>query len=600
MSINKVEVLLSDIQKKIRHSDSVNFILIQRELAEIAETNNELTLAWKLWGFISNLNGDYKTSCFALNRAISLESNDSETHNNLASTYFSLKKFEEAKRCYLNSITLTKNNPEIWNNLGLVQIELNQLEESKISFEKAINLNVNHFEANYNLGFALLLLADFTKAKNYFEIAININPKHAKAYMNLGIAYKKTGLLDKALECYSEATKINDKYSEAYFNRGVLYQELKNYNLAINDYRKTLSIKKNYINAYINIGAIKKEQKKINEAIENYNKAIQIDIDSTYAKWNLSLILLLTENFQNGWELYEYRNDIKKDKTTKDNGIIKNINKSIKGKKILIQAEQGLGDTIQFCRYVTLLSNLGAKVILEVQRPLVNILKTLDGVLNLIPRGDPIPHFDIHCPLLSLPLAFKTDLNSIPSSPQYLIAEPSRVALWKDRLGSDSFKIGISWQGSTGPGAKGRSFNLAQLEKIAHLPNVQLISLQKGYGSEQMENLPFGMKVLDLGDELDADGAFLDTAAVMKNLDLVISCDTAVVHLAGALGVKTWVALKFVPDWRWMLDRDDSPWYPSLTLYRQEVAGEWGPVFTKMHADLTELLKSKTNTSLEN
>ena len=260
---------------------------------------------------------------------------------------------------------------------------------------------------------------------------------------------------------------------------------------------------------------------------------------------------------------------------------------SLSGKTILLYAEQGLGDTIQFCRYVQLVASLGAKVILEVQRPLVPLLRGLAGVESLIAKGDQLPEFDYQCPLMSLPLAFKTDLNSIPVSQRYLEAQAQRVVYWRERLKSNKFKIGISWQGSqTSKIDIGRSFELSRFEKIAQLPNVQLISLQKGYGTEQLKTMPVGMEVMDLGGQMDAEGAFLDSAAVMMNLDLVITSDTALAHLAGALGVKTWVALKYVPDWRWMLDRDDSPWYPSIKLFRQQELDEWTPVFEQIFSEL--------------
>jgi len=260
------------------------------------------------------------------------------------------------------------------------------------------------------------------------------------------------------------------------------------------------------------------------------------------------------------------------------------------GKTVLIHSEQGLGDTIQFCRYAKMVSDLGANVILEVQKPLVRLLKDLPGVSTSIAKGESLPEFDLHCPLLSLPLAFKTDLNSIPSEKSYLEAEAERVAYWKDRIKGDGLKIGIAWQGSYGTKVDvGRSFDLKLFKNIADLPNVQLISLQKGYGSEQLKNMPQGMQVMDLGEELDADGAFLDSAAVIINLDLVISSDTALAHLAGALGIKTWVALKYVPDWRWMLDRQDSPWYPSLKLYRQEKMDDWSTVFDQMQMDIISM-----------
>ena len=294
-------------------------------------------------------------------------------------------------------------------------------------------------------------------------------------------------------------------------------------------------------------------------------------------------------DFEKGLNLYEYRWEREEGIKQKRNFSqpLWLGNESLTGKTVFIHAEQGLGDTIQFCRYVQMVADLGAKVILEVQKPLLRLLKHMPAVSTLISKGDPLPEFEFHCPLLSLPLALRTELQTIPVVNAYTQAEPERVALWGDRLKGDELKIGIGWQGSQGTKVDiGRSFDLKLFENIAALPNVKLISLQKGYGSEQLNHLPQGMQVLDFGDELDADGAFLDSAAVMMNLDLVITSDTALAHLAGSLGIKTWIALKYVPDWRWMLERKDSPWYPSMTLYRQQRIDEWGPVFDQMRRDI--------------
>ena len=361
---------------------------------------------------------------------------------------------------------------------------------------------------------------------------------------------------------------------------------------AVASYDKAIALKPDYAEAYSNRGLALQELKQFEAAVPSYDKAIALKPDFAEAYWNKSLLLLLIGEFRQGFNSYEWRWETKEISKFKRNfsqplwlGV-----ESLSDKTILLHAEQGLGDTIQFCRYVKMVSDLGAKVIFEVQRPLVRLLKDLPGVSTLIAKGDALPEFDFHCPLMSLPLAFKTDLKLIPSAKNYLEAEVERVAYWKDRIKGGGLKIGISWQGSQGTKVDiGRSFELELFENIAALPNVQLISLQKGYGSEQLRNMPNGMQVVDLGDELDADCAFLDTAAVMMNLDLVITCDTAIGHLAGALGIKTWVALKFVPDWRWMLDRQDSPWYPSLKLYRQEKMDDWIYVFDQMHMDITSM-----------
>jgi hypothetical protein len=240
-----------------------------------------------------------------------------------------------------------------------------------------------------------------------------------------------------------------------------------------------------------------------------------------------------------------------------------------------------MGDTIQFCRYATMVAELGARVILGVERPLARLLKQLDGVAEIVPSGGATSPFDYHCPMLSLPLAFKTRLKTIPNSVPYLHAEAQRAQRWAGVIGKSGFKIGICWQGAD----VGRSFPLTLFREIGKIPNVRLIRLQKGDGLAQLDSLPSDMTVECLGEDFDAGpDAFLDTAAVMTLCDLVITADTAVGHLAGALGVPTWVALQHVPDWRWQLAGTDSPWYPRTKLFRQPSTGDWQSVFVEMAA----------------
>ena len=372
-------------------------------------------------------------------------------------------------------------------------------------------------------------------------------------------------------------------------------QELNQLDFSVASYDKAIALKPNFAKAYTNRGNALQKLKQFNLAAASYDSAIALKQDLAEAYWNKSLLLLLIGEVIQGFKLYEWR-WAKEDSLKHKRDFSQPLwlgDHHLFDKTILIHAEQGLGDTIQFCRYVKLVSNLGAKVIFEVQKPLLLLLKNLQGVSTLIAKGDTLPDFDFHCPLLSLPLAFKTDLKSIPSAESYLKATPQRVAYWKDRLKGDGLKIGISWQGSKDTKIDiGRSFELSLFQNIASLQNVQLISLQKGHGSEQLKNMPQGMEVIDLGEDLDAQGAFQDTAAVMINLDLVITCDTAIAHLAGALGVKVWVVLKNVPDWRWMLECKDSPWYPSVSLYRQQRADEWAPVFDQILIDITQMRKA--------
>jgi hypothetical protein len=261
----------------------------------------------------------------------------------------------------------------------------------------------------------------------------------------------------------------------------------------------------------------------------------------------------------------------------------------------LVHAEQGLGDVIQFCRYLPLREARGATVLFEVIPSLEALLRTMPGSIRLIPRGAPLPPVDYYCPLLSLPLAFNTQLDTIPGKTPYLAAEPERVAKWSQRLRSlPGLKVGIAWQGNRAVErliwARGRSMPLAALEPLARRPDVSLVALQKGPGLEQLREVGFADRIVELGTDFDTGAdAFLDTAAVMQGLDLVISTDTSIAHLAGALGRPAWIALALSPEWRWLLGRSDSPWYPGMRLFRQTMDGDWRTVVAAMTAAIEPL-----------
>jgi hypothetical protein len=294
---------------------------------------------------------------------------------------------------------------------------------------------------------------------------------------------------------------------------------------------------------------------------------------------------------EDGWPEYEWR----KRKPEPQGSItfpqpVWSGRENVSGKTLFVHVEQGLGDTIQFCRYVPLAQARGAEVIFAVQDGLMRLMKTLSPSIRLLGQEGMLPGFDYHITLLSMPLAFGTTLKTCPVEIPCLRAEPDRVEKWWARLGSHGFRIGICWQGNPkGVVAVGRSFPLRCFGPIAAIPDVRLISLQKYEGTDQLADLPVGMRVETLGEEFDSGpDAFVDSAAVMECLDLVITSDTAIAHLAGALGRPVWVALKRVPDWRWLLDRSDTPWYPTMTLFRQQQRGDWAGVFEAMRGQLIE------------
>jgi hypothetical protein len=303
---------------------------------------------------------------------------------------------------------------------------------------------------------------------------------------------------------------------------------------------------------------------------------------------------LLTGDFERGWAEYQWRWKAEQCQWRDFSQPLWD-GRPLEGRTILLHAEQGLGDTIQFVRYAALVKQRGGGVVVECPTPLLSLLASCERIDRLMGRGDELPAFDLQAPLLSLPGIFHTSLDTIPADGPYLFADPGLVGRWRQELGGIAgFKIGIAWQGNPkNPDDRNRSIPLSDFEPLAGCSAVRLLSLQKEAGTEQLQKVAGRFPVIDLGSRLDeAAGAFMDTAAVMMNLDLVVTSDTAIAHLAGALGVPVWVAISFVPDWRWLLDRSDSPWYPTMRLFRQTRLGDWAGVFEEIKAALCVQLRS--------
>ena len=407
-----------------------------------------------------------------------------------------------------------------------------------------------------------------------------------------GLLAHQQGRLEEAQSIYVQVLKSQPQNFMALQLMGAFYLQTKNHLQAIDLLSQAIAINPSFAPCYYNRGNALQELKRLDEALASYDQAIRIKPDYADAYWNKSLALLLDGQFTQGWQEYEWR--WKSKQITEKIGAVRAFTQplwlgeqSFQDKTILLYGEQGLGDTIQFCRYADLVSKLGAKVILEVQPALVPLLKDLEGVSQIIAKGTMLPEFDYQCPLLSLPLAFKTVLETIPSSAQYIQSDNIKVSTWRAKLGEKTkLRVGIVWSGSTGhKNDHNRSLTLAQI--VSHLPSqYQYICLQKELREIDKLVLSNNPHIQFYGDDLKD---FTDTAALCELMDVVISVDTSVAHLAGALGKPTWVLLPYAPDWRWLLDRVDSPWYPSATLYRQEKAGDWDRVLDRVKADLINI-----------
>ena len=469
---------------------------------------------------------------------------------------------------------------------GLVLCELERYEEALTSCDKALAIKPDYAEALGNRGLALQELKRYNEALATYDKALAIRADFAQVLTNRGVTLKELGRFDEALASYDRALAINPDSAEALSNRGSALRELKRYDEALADYAETLAIKPDYAEALSNRANALQELHRYDEALANYDKALAIKPDFASAQFNQSLCRLLVGDFENGWRQHEWRWK-SKDFFSPKRDFPQPIwlgKEDIGGKTILLHAEQGLGDTIQFARYTQAVAQKGARVILEVDSPLRSLMSDLSGVHQVLSRGEPLPKFDFHCPLLSLPLAFNTRLQTIPAHIPYLRAPERAVEKWEGRLGRTNLpRVGLVWSGRAAHrNDRNRSIALSRLATLAS-PDVTLISLQNEVRAKDAEVLSANKQIAHFGPELRD---FSDTAALVSLLDLVISVDTSVAHLAGALGKPVWILLPFAPDWRWLVAREDSPWYPTARLFRQPRMDDWDSVIDRVARDL--------------
>jgi len=538
----------------------------------------------------------------ALSTALELEPENADAHYNLANLHKELGRHFEAVAAYLSALRIRPDFAEACANLGITLKEMNRLQDAAAVYCAALCLKPSLAECHSNLGNALKELGRPDAAIKAYGAAIRLQPDFGEAHYNLGNALRELGRLDEAVAAYHEAIRLKPDMAEAYANLGSTLQESRRLDDAVAAFENALAIRRlqadqiagqhsqqDLADAYCNLGKVLKPLGRLDEAIAAYGEAIRVKPDHVDAHYNLSIANLLNGDLEAGWQRYELRWRAEIEHLAPRDFLEPQWRgEDLAGRTILLHAEQGLGDTLQFCRYATQVADRGGRVLLEAPRQLHRLLSTLSGVDQLVVAGDPLPVFAVHCPLLSLPGAFSTGMDTIPALVPYLKAENDAVKKWRKRIGKQGFRIGIAWQGNPdNPDDRDRSAPLACFAPLAELTGVRLISLQKQFGLEELDLLPPGMQVETLGEDFECGSdAFIDCAAVMQQLDLVISIDTAIGHLAGALGLPVWLALKTVPHWVWMLDREDTPWYPTMRLFRQSQPGDWNSLFRLMAATL--------------
>lgn len=481
--------------------------------------------------------------------------------------------------------------PSDWNmrfTKGVLLSDVGSYHESMKVLLGLIEGNNHHPDVFNELGIVSMKIGEHIKAIEYFDKCIKLMPESYAAHRNKGNAYFTLERFDSALISYKEAIKINPKYAAAYSSISNILLRMGNYEEAIQFANSSIGLEPNSSMAHNDLGVLYLKICSIDSAISSFNKSIEMDASNPEPYFNKAQALLLSGNFKQGWRLFEYRWETLANKAFKP--ILKALPLTnfddLKNKTILLQAEQGFGDTIQFSRYVPIVAGLGANVILQVPKGLKTLFFWLEKSISVISDEDELPKFDYYCPLMSLPLIYNTNLDKIPDVNFGYIVDDCKRTHWIQKIGIKTKpRVGIAWSGNPSHSNDyNRSIELANFMSL--MPNdFEFISLQKNIKDRDLDVVQLN-QIKHFGGDL-AD--FTDTATLCDLVDVVISVDTSVAHLSASMQKPTWVLLPFSPDWRWLLDREDSPWYPSVKLYRQNSLGDWKTVLKRISTDLSKL-----------
>ena len=539
-----------------------------------------------LSGVIAGSAGRPADAVDLMTRAIAANPKHADAHYNRGVALGELGRHEEAAESYARATACDAAHGNAFFNRGVALGALGRHAEAIESYGRALALQPRYAEAQQNRGVALAALGRHAEALASYDQAIALKPGYAAAHNNRGVALAALGRLPEAIAAYDRAAALRPGYAEALVNRAIALNDLDRPLEALASCEQAIALRPGHAEAHFNRGNALRELDRHADAILAFERALEIDPGHASAHWNLADCRLLLGDFAGGWREYEWRWRLPQ-RVQRRRDFVQPLwlgAQPLQGRTILLHAELGLGDTLQFCRYASRVAALGATVVLEVQAALVPLLASLAGVHQVVARGAPLPPFDYHCPLMSLPLAFRTDATSIPASIPYLASDPARVAVWQRRLGPAARpRLGVAWSGSQALANDKRSMALEQFLPLLS-GEVEWVSLQKEVRPADAALLPSRPGLRHFGDELRD---FAETAALAQLMDLVVTVDTSVTHLAGALGKEVWLLLPFGShDWRWQLAREDSPWYPKARLFRQPAPGDWASLVARVAGEL--------------
>ena len=509
------------------------------------------------------------------------------------------KDFNKAKDFFIKVIQIDSSYIDAHYNLGIVFNELKDFQNSINCYEKTIQIDSNHADAHNNLGMVYYKLKDFQNSINYYEKAIQIDSNNVHAYNNLGNSLIGLERTKEAVDYYKKAIEIDSNYIKAHENLGIAFYKLGEFQKAISCHKKAIQLDPNNLNSHNNLGIIFHQLRQFQNAKSYFKKAIQIDPNHPDVNFSFGMLLLSMSDFKNGLIKYEWRK-----KLPININKLKNIKglewqgENLNNKTILILSEQGIGDIIQFSRYIYLIEKeYSANIIIKTDKKIAHLFSK--SKFKLIFNEDNIPKYDFYKHLMSLPKIYYEKTKTFPSQINFIPKDKKITLKWKERLNEiKGFKVGINWQGrKTYEVDHLRSIPLNYFNDLFNIEKINFISLQKGYGSEQIKNFKHKDKLYNFSKEVDnGENIFEDTIGILQNIDLVISIDSSLVHLSSTLGIKTFALLHFCPDWRWNLMTKEFSWYDNLKIYRQEEVNKWDSIFSLLKKDLVASLgNSKHN-----
>jgi len=551
--------------------------------ARVIELEPQFPDAHNSLGVVRKHRGELSAAIDCYRRAIALRPRFPEALNNLGVALQETGALNEAVDVFREAVRARSDYVEAFSNFGNALQRAGQTSEAISILQRAVELGPTTPELHYNLAIALQRDGKVDQAIGEFRIALNLRADYPDALNNLGTALHEKAHFDEAIEVYRRAIALRPDIADVHNNLGRALKELGRLDEAIDAYRQAISLKQSFGEAHSNLGTALVQAGQVDAAVSHFENALPQASTALDAQWNYALALLLRGDFERGWPKYEVRN--RRNAAAIDPRLLAKFwdGSNLAGRRILLLGEQGLGDTIQFIRYVPLIEQIGGDVRIVCQPPLRTLFATQFGAGRVSTFEQPLPAFDVCCPLMSLPHLLGTTEQTIPRNVPYLRADPDLGKVWSHRLSDRAgFRIGLAWAGNpTFGNDRNRSIPAPMFAPLRDVAGVTFVSLQKGPTTSATTNLALLDFTSDLND-------FADTAAAIANLDLVISVDTAVAHLAGALAKPVWTMIPFAPDWRWQLHRTDSPWYPTMRLFRQPRRGDWESVIRSVVTAIAE------------